>query len=161
MTGLLKAAAERATHYLEGLGTRSVAPSPQAIARLSVFDAPLPDEPTDPEAVLALLDNVGSPATVASAGGRYFGLVIGGSLPVTVAANWLAGARAQNACLIIISPVAGALEEVSLRWLREILGLPADCGGGFVTGTTMGNFMGLAAARHAVLEKAGWDVESQ
>ena len=161
MTGLLKAAAERATHYLEGLGTRSVAPSPQAIARLSVFDAPLPDEPTDPEAVLALLDNVGSPATVASAGGRYFGLVIGGSLPVTVAANWLAGAWDQNACLISSSPVAAALEEVSLRWLREILGLPADCGGGLVTGTTMGNFMGLAAARHAVLEKAGWDVESQ
>jgi len=161
MTGLLKAAAERATHYLEGLATRSVAPSPQAIARLSVFDAPLPDEPTDPEAVLALLDNVGSPATVASAGGRYFGLVIGGSLPVTVAANWLAGAWDQNACLISSSPVAAALEEVSLRWLREILGLPADCGGGFVTGTTMGNFMGLAAARHAVLEKAGWDVESQ
>src|SRR3972149_11859679 len=108
MSGLLKAAAERATHYLEGLGTRSVAPSPQAIARLSIFDAPLPDEPTDPEAVLALLDDVGSPATVASAGGRYFGLVIGGSLPVTVAANWLARGGGQKGGLISRLPRARA-----------------------------------------------------
>jgi glutamate/tyrosine decarboxylase-like PLP-dependent enzyme len=121
----------------------------------------MPYGPTSDADVIALLDEIGSPATVASAGGRYFGFVIGGSLPATLAANWLAGAWDQDAGLVVISPAAAAIEETALRWLVDVLGLPAGTGAGFVTGATMANFTALAAARHVVLAKAGWDVESQ
>jgi glutamate/tyrosine decarboxylase-like PLP-dependent enzyme len=143
------------------LETRKVVPSPEAISRLTEFDSAMPDGPTDPETVLALLDDVGSPATVSTAGSRYFGFVIGGSLPVTVAANWLAGAWDQNAGLEVSSPVAAALEQITLKWLLDVLSLPAESGVGFVTGATMANFSALAAARHAILQKLGWDVEAQ
>jgi glutamate/tyrosine decarboxylase-like PLP-dependent enzyme len=161
MNDLLKSAAERSAHYLSELDHRRVAPSPEAVAGLAEFDAPLPDQPTDPVAVLALLDGVGSRATVGTAGGRYFGFVNGGTLPAALAANWLAAAWDQNACLSVMSPVAAQLEEIALRWVGDLLGLPATCGGALVTGATMASFTGLAAARHAVLEKAGWDVEAQ
>lgn len=161
MNNLLTAATERSIHYLEGLETRKVVPSPEAISRLTEFDSAMPDGPTDPETVLALLDDVGSPATVSTAGSRYFGFVIGGSLPVTVAANWLAGAWDQNAGLEVSSPVAAALEQITLKWLLDVLSLPAESGVGFVTGATMANFSALAAARHAILQKLGWDVEAQ
>jgi glutamate/tyrosine decarboxylase-like PLP-dependent enzyme len=111
--------------------------------------------------VIRLLDEIGSPATVTSTGGRYFGFVIGGALPATLAANWLAGAWDQNAAYTAMSPVAGALEEIALGWLREIIGLPVQCGAGFVTGATMANFACLAAARTALLARAGWDVEER
>jgi glutamate/tyrosine decarboxylase-like PLP-dependent enzyme len=107
------------------------------------------------------LDEIGSPATVATAGPRYFGFVTGGSLPASVAANWLSGAWDQNGAFVVGSPIAAALEEISLSWIRELLALSPGWGGGFVTGTTMGNFSGLAAARHQVLERAGWDVDRQ
>jgi glutamate/tyrosine decarboxylase-like PLP-dependent enzyme len=161
LSELLRTAAECATRYREGLGERRVAPLAETIARLSELGGPLPDEPTDPEEVLTLLDEIGSPATVATAGGRYFGFVNGGSLPATLAANWLAGAWDQNAGLSVMSPVAIALEEIALGWLLDALGLPAECGGAFVTGATMANFTALAAARHWVLRNAGWDVEAQ
>ncbi len=161
MKQLLMSAAERSIRYLEGLDNRSVAPSPEAIDRLKELDEPLPDKPTDPQVVLGLLDDIGSAATVTSTGGRYFGLVVGGSLPAALAANWLAGAWDQNAAFYVLSPVAAALEEIALRWLLDVLSLPAEAGGGFVTGTTMANFAGLAAARHAILQKLGWDVETQ
>ena len=160
MTELLKHTAERATRYLAGLDGRPVAPPPEAVERLPQLGGPLPERPTDPESVLALLDDVGSPATVATAGGRFFGFVVGGSLPAALAANWLAGAWDQCAGLAVMSPVAAALEDIALRWLLDVLALPPECGGGFVTGATMANFTSLAAARHAVLEKAGWDVEA-
>lgn len=158
---LLVEAARRASRYLEGLDGRPVFPTPEALAGLAVFDEPPPEKPQDPFQTLALLDDVGSPAAVASAGGRYFGFVIGGSLPATLAANWLAGAWDQNAGLQAAAPVAAKLEQVALGWLLDMLGLPAEAGGGFVTGATMANFSGLAAARHAVLQQAGWDVEAQ
>jgi glutamate/tyrosine decarboxylase-like PLP-dependent enzyme len=161
MKNLLKAATERSIRYLEGLETRDVAPSLEAINHISQLDEALPDHPTDPETVLGLLDDIGSPATVTTAGGRYFGFVIGGSLPAALAANWLAGAWDQNAGLDVSSPVAAALEQVALRWLLDVLSLPAEAGGGFVTGATMANFTALAAARHAILQKFGWNVEAQ
>jgi len=106
-----------------------------------------------------MLDDIGSPATVATAGGRYFGFVIGGSLPAALVANWLAGAWDQNAAMQVMSPVAAKLEEIVLEWMVDLLGLPSGSGAGFVTGTTMANFSALAAARTALLNRAGWDVE--
>lgn len=160
MRDLLEMAARRAIAYRESLGERRVAPTPETAARLALLGGPLPEKPADPETVLALLDELGSPATMATAGGRYFGFVNGSSLPVTLAANWLAGAWDQNVALAVMSPVATALEEIALRWLVELLGLPPETGGGFVTGATMANFTALAAARHAQLEQVGWDVEA-
>lgn len=161
MNELLQAVAERAARYLAGLESRNVFPTPAAIERLSLLDEPLPAEATEPEQILALLDDLGSPATVASAGGCYFGFVTGGSLPAALAANWLTGTWDQNGALAVMSPVAAKLEEVALRWLVDVLGLPSESGGGFVTGATMANFTALAAARHALLDKQGWDVEAQ
>jgi len=126
---------------------------------LAELDGPLPLESSDPAEVLALLDDVGSAATVATTGGRYFGFVTGGTLPAALAANWLAGAWDQNAGLAVMSPVSAKIEEIVLAWVLELLNLPPTCGGGFVTGTTMANFAGLAAARTALLKRRGWDVE--
>ena len=98
---------------------------------------------------------------VASAGPRYFGFVIGGGLPAALAADWLASTWDQNAGLYILSPAAAVAEEVAAGWLVDLLELPAGTSVGFVTGATMANFTALAAARHAVLAKVGWDVERQ
>lgn len=161
MENLLKSTAERAAHYLESLDERSVTPTAEALSHLSLFDEPFPNVPADPEAVIALLDEVGSPATVTTAGSRYFGFVIGGSLPAALAANWIAGAWDQNASFTTLSPVSARLEQVAIRWLLDALRLPAGCAVGFVTGATQANFAGLAAARHALLARQGWDVEAQ
>ena len=161
MEKLLFEAAKRADRYLKELETRQVSPSPKAIAGLKRLDVPLQDEPIDPLSVLSELDEFGSEATIASAGGRYFGFVIGGSLPASLAANILAGAWDQNGGLEATSPVATYLEEVGRKWLVSLLGLPPQTAIGYVTCATMANFTGLAAARHALLQDAGWDVESQ
>lgn len=158
---LIQDASRRACAYLDSLEGRAVFPGPDAVAGLASFDEPLPAGPQDARETLARLDSAGSPATVASTSGRYFGFVIGGSLPVTLGANMLAAAWDQNAGLAAASPVSAKLEEVALRWLVEALGLPEGSGGGFVSGATMANFSGLAAARHAVLHKVGWNAEAQ
>jgi len=160
MKDLLQDAAIRATRYLETLNERSVIPTPAAVERLSQFYEPLPLKPSDPAAVLALLDEIGSPATIAQAGPRFFGFVTGGTLPATLAANWLAGAWDQNTAFYDVFPATAALEDVAMGWLLELLGLPEECGVGFVTGATMANFTALAAARHVVLEQVGWNVEA-
>jgi len=157
---LLSDAAYRAARYLEGLRERRVSPAPSALEGLGKFFRPLPDQPRDAVEVLEELDTIGSPATVASAGGRYFGFVIGGSLPATLAANTLAAAWDQNAVLEIASPVGAALEKVCRTWIADLLGLPTEAEVGFVTSATMANFTGLAAARHALLQAQGWDVEA-
>ena len=108
--------------------------------------------------VLRMLDEIGSPATMATTGGRYFGFVNGGTIPASLAANWLAGTWDQNSALRIMSPVAAELEEVVLGWVCEALGLPANCEGGLVTCATTANFTALIAARHALLAHAGWNV---
>ena len=157
---LLGSAAERSISYLEGLDARSVAPSPEAVAALARLDEPLPRGPSAPEDVLAMLDSICSPATTAMAGPRFFGFVLGGSLPATLAANWLAGAWDQNAALYKPAPAVARLEQVALGWLLDLFGLPTTTAGAFVTGGTMANFTALAAARHAVLRSAGWNVEA-
>src|SRR5947207_11530124 len=161
VSDLLDDASGRARRYLAALDARAVAPSPQALAALARFDGPLPEHTSNPMEVLAELDEFGSPATMASAAGRFFGFVIGGSLPVTVAASWLASAWDQYVGLVVSSPINARLEEVALDWVKGLFQLPADSAGGFVTSATAAHFCALAAARHALLERAGWDVEAQ
>lgn len=156
---LLRDAAERSVRYLDGLHSRRVSPGADAVAALARLREPLPAAGSAPAATLALLDEIGSPATMGMAGGRFFGFVIGGAIPVTVAAGWLATAWDQNAALWAPTPAASTLEEIALAWLVDLLGLPKETGAGFVTGATVANFTALAAARHAVLARAGWNVE--
>ncbi len=157
-SALLTRAAEMGMRYVSASSERRVAPAEAALAALKRLHEPFPESGCEPAEVLAILDEIGSPATVATTGGRYFGFVNGATLPASLAANWLAGAWDQNAALRIMSPVAAELEEVVIRWVCEALGLPLDCEGGLVTGATMANFTSLAAARYALLARQGWNV---
>jgi glutamate/tyrosine decarboxylase-like PLP-dependent enzyme len=160
MKPLLEDAARRAAQYLASLPERHVAPDAAAVRRLSELDVPLQEGPCDPHSVLAELDEFVTPATMAMAGPRFFGFVIGGSLPAALAANWLAAAWEQNAGIYSITPGVALVEQVVLRWLNELFALPPGTSGAFVTGATMASFTSLAAARHAVLERVGWNVEA-
>jgi glutamate/tyrosine decarboxylase-like PLP-dependent enzyme len=159
MKQLLAETAARAARYIAEIDDRPVMPRAESIARLQSLEGPLPEGPSDAAELLALLDEVGSAATVATTGGRYFGFVIGGTLPASLAANWLAGAWDQNAAMQVMSPVAAKAEEIVREWTLDLLGLPSSSGVGFVTCTTMANFSGLAAARSAILQRSGWNVE--
>jgi glutamate/tyrosine decarboxylase-like PLP-dependent enzyme len=158
---LLHDALERSLAYLGGIAERPVAPVAEAIARLDELDFGLPAVGMDPMDMLGKLDSIGSPATVASNGPRYFGFVIGGVLPSAQAAAWLTTTWDQNAALTVMSPVAARLATVALGWITGLLGLPDGTGGGFVTGATMANTTCLAAARDAVLARHGWDAAGQ
>jgi len=157
---ILANAAGRAEVYLAGLDQRSVAPSAAAIAGLAELDVPLPEDSCDPTRTLALLDRIVSPATMAMAGRRFFGFMIGGCLPSALAANWLATAWDQNAGLYAAAPGVSHLETVALRWLVDLFDLPSGTGGAFVTGSTVANFTALAAARNGLLARVGWNVEA-
>ena len=159
MDKVLAKAAQCASEYLTSLHDRRVFPSVEELAKLAALGGALGEQGADPIETIELLHRVGSPATVASAGGRYFGYVIGGSLPAALGANWLAAAWDQNAFMTSTSPVAASIEETALRWLLDVLRLPTGCGGAFVTGATMASFTALAAARHALLAKSDWNVE--
>jgi len=160
--GLWRDAAERAIAYRDGLGERRVAPDPAALEALTRhLGGPLPERPVDATCMLEELDRYGSPATMATAGGRFFGFVIGSSTPPSVAAGWLATAWDQNTGLLAAAPATTLIEQIALDWILEILDLPRNAGGAFVTGCQIANFTGLAAARHAVLARLGWDVESK
>ena len=161
MDTLLRDAANRSIRYLHDLEGRAVAPTPSAIAGLSAFDEPLPGQASDPAATLRLLDEAGSPATMGMAGPRFFGFVIGGSLPAALAANWLTNSWDQNSAYYRATPGTAHIEQVALRWLLDVLALPREATGAFVTGATVANLCALAAARHAVLQRAGWNVEAQ
>lgn len=157
---LLQKTAGRASAYLDGIQTRRVWPDSGALAGLSELEVSLPDGPRDPSDIVGELDRIGSPGTVATAAGRFFGFVTGGTLPAAVAASWIVSVWDQNAALRVMSPAAAAFEDTALEWTRELLGLPAGVAGALVTGATMANYAGLAAARHALLQRAGWDVEN-
>jgi glutamate/tyrosine decarboxylase-like PLP-dependent enzyme len=158
---LLTEAASRGIRYLESLETRPVYPRPETIERLRhALDGEFPDRPSEAADVLAFVDEFGSPATVASAGGRYFGFVTGGALPAGLAANWLTGAWDQNSFGFHSSPAVALFEAAALRWLNACLRLPPEAEGAFVVGAAMANFTCLAAARGEVLRRAGWDVEA-
>jgi glutamate/tyrosine decarboxylase-like PLP-dependent enzyme len=155
----LEAAAASATRFLRGLADRPVAATAAAEELRARLGGPMPEGPSDPAEVVAELAKLADDGLVASAGPRYFGFVVGGSLPAALAADWLAAAWDQNAGLYVLGPAAATVEDVAAGWLLELLGLPATASTGFVTGGLGANFAALAAARHAVLAAAGWDVE--
>jgi glutamate/tyrosine decarboxylase-like PLP-dependent enzyme len=158
---LLNQACASAQAYLATIHDRHVGVTERAWNGMRALGGAMPTNGEPAECILRSLDEAGSPATTAIMGGRFFGGVIGGSLPVTVAAHWIAGAWDQNACLYEISPISAYLEEVVLGWLIELFGLPGSSAGALVTGTQMADVTALAAARHSLLDGLGWDVESQ
>jgi glutamate/tyrosine decarboxylase-like PLP-dependent enzyme len=157
---LLEAAAQRGIDYRVTSPARAVAPASDAIAAVDGFVEPMPEDGVADMAVLEQLDEIGTPATVTMTGPRYFGFVIGGSLPVTVASNWLATAWDQNVGMHEVTPATATLERVAMNWMIELFGLPAETSAAFVTGATIANFTSLAAARNRVLRDAGWNVEA-
>ena len=158
---LLNLTKKQSLKYLKALPQKRVSPSQKSLKKLNKLSFELPDEPTDPEKVLRLLNKVGSKNTVTSNGGRYFGFVFGGATPASLAANWLAATWDQNAAFKIASPIGVKVEEVAGKWLLDLFQLPKQSAVGFVTGTTMANFSGIVAARHAILKRKGWNVEAQ
>lgn len=160
LRNLLTDAAHRGVVYRESSAERHVAPTAEAVLGAERFIEPMPEVGSDDEDVLAMLDDVGSPATVMMAGPRYFGFVIGGSLPVTVATNWLTTAWDQNVGMHEVTPATSTLERVSMDWMIDLFGFPADTAASFVTGATVANFTSLAAARHRVYSDIGWNVEA-
>jgi glutamate/tyrosine decarboxylase-like PLP-dependent enzyme len=155
---LLSYTAGVAADFLDGLDERPVFPPGTVDELRAALGGPLPAEPTAPRRVVEELADAADRGIVAMAGGRYFGFVIGGSVPAALAADWLTSTWDQNAGLYVAGPAAAVAEEIAGDWLRELFGLPQGATYGFVTGAQMANFTGLAAARHAVLARAGWDV---
>jgi len=144
--------------YMDGIRDRAVFPDDAAVAALRGFVEDLPEAPADAARIVEQLHALGSPATVATTGGRYFGLVIGGAVPAALAARWLADVWDQNAILYDLSPVNAVLEEVCEGWLRDIFGLPEGTAAGFVNGSSMAILCALAAARFRLFARRGWDI---
>jgi glutamate/tyrosine decarboxylase-like PLP-dependent enzyme len=158
---VLDRAAALAKEYLASLSQRPVGPPVDLPALREAMGGPLPEQGEDAVTVIDRLAEAADPALVASAGPRYFGFVVGSSFPAAAAADWLTSAWDQNAAGYALSPAAAVAEEVAGAWLVELFGLPPGTSWGFTTGATMANFTALAAARHAVLRSAGWDVEER
>ena len=156
---LLNRTAEIAAGFLASLDERPVWPPATVEELRGALDGPLPDGPTEPLEVIEALAAAADPGVVGMAGGRYFGFVIGGSLPAALAADWLTSAWDQNAGLAVGGPAAAVVEEVSGDWLKDLLAVPHSASFALVTGCQMAHVTCLAAARHAVLDRAGWDVE--
>lgn len=159
INGLFAKTASHAATYLTGVDGRPVGVSVDRDALLARLGGPLPDRPSHAGAVIDDLVEAAGPGLIGSAGPRYFGFVVGGSVPSSVAADWLTSAWDQNAGGYALSPAASVVEEVAAGWVLELLGLPSTASVGFTTGATMANFIGMAAARSRVLERAGWDAE--
>ena len=154
----LDRAAAHARRWLDSLPDRPVRPSATADELKAGFAKPLPDGQTDPAEVVDLLAELAEPGLMAMPSGRFFGWVIGGTLPAALAADWLVSAWDQNTGMRYATPGVVAAEEAAAGWLLDLLGLPAGAAVGFVTGGTMANFAGLAAGRQQVLSDAGWDL---
>jgi glutamate/tyrosine decarboxylase-like PLP-dependent enzyme len=156
----LQAASRAAIDFLHGLPVRPVGANASRSDLLGSLGGELPDEGLDAAEVIDSLVRVAEPGLVATQSGRFFGFVIGGSTPASIAADWLTSTWDQNAGLSMLTPAAAVVEEITGRWLIELLRLPPNASVGFVTGAMMANFTALAAARHAVLANGGWDVET-
>lgn len=147
--------------YISTVRDRNVFPTQNAITDLDNFTEPLPRYTGEADTILDLLNRYGSPATVAQTGGRYFGFVDGGIIPVSLAARILSDFWDQNTALYDMSPIASKLEEVCESWLRELLGLPRNVVAGFVSGSSPAIFCGLAAARYRIFQNADWDINKK
>ena len=161
MRALLGETADLAADYLEAIPHRPVGWTVSLEELRSRLGGPLPEAPSDPRDVIIRLADAVEPGLVGSPGGRYFGFVIGGAGPATIAADWLTSVWDQNAGLYACGPSAAVVEEVAGAWTAELLGLPDDVSFGFVTGCQMAHFTALAAARHRVYAKLGWDVNER
>jgi glutamate/tyrosine decarboxylase-like PLP-dependent enzyme len=157
---LLSTVQRHAAEWFSSLGSRPVRATLTADQLRQQLGGPLPLEGMDPEALTNTLATAGMQGTVASAGPRYFGFVVGGTLPAALAADWLVSTWDQNSGIYVLSPLVSVIEQIAGSWLRELAGLPPTMSCGFVTGCQMANFTSLAAARHRVLANAGWDVEA-
>ena len=147
--------------YLQDVAGRHVGGTATQASLRAALGGPLPDDPDDPIHVIERLAAAVDPGIVASVGPRYFGFVTGGAVPVTVAADWLASVWDQNGALYVMSPASAVMEDVVSGWLVDLLQLPRGSSVGYVTGCHMANFTCLAAARHEVLRRAGWNVEAR
>lgn len=155
---IFKQAQGYAFDYADNAFGRQVFPTDDALKNLEEFTEDLPIETGNASDILAQLHEFGSPATVAQIGGRYFGFVNGGALPAALAARWLADFWDQNTAIHAMSPIAAKLEEISEAWIRQLLGLPENVVAGFVSGSSLAIFCGLAAARYRVLRNNNWDI---
>lgn len=147
--------------YKQKAFERNVFPTQGALDDLKFFDEPFPDQTSNGKEILNTLHQYGSPATLTSIGGRYFGFVIGSVIPVGMAAKILATFWDQNSGMFVTSPIAAKLETIAEQWLKSIFNLPKETVAGFVSGTSMANFCGLIAARYRLLKNQGWDVNKQ
>jgi glutamate/tyrosine decarboxylase-like PLP-dependent enzyme len=154
----LDVAARHARGWLDSLATRPVPPRASVAEVAKALGTELPDGQTPADEVIDLLATACDPGLTAMPGGRFYGMVIGGTHPAALAADWLVSAWDQNAALRLVTPAHSAVEDIASAWLLDLLGLPEDSGVGFVTGATMSIFTCLLAARDAVLKKHGWDV---
>ena len=161
LKALFQQAQGYAFEYAEGVTDRNVFPTQDAIADLEQFVEDMPGQSGDASSILQQLHQYGSPASVAQTGGRYFGFVNGGIIPVTLATKWLTDFWDQNTALQVMSPITSKLEEVCEQWLRQLLGLPETTVAGFVSGTSSAIFCGLAAARLRIYANQGWDFNNQ
>ena len=149
-----------AHRFLSTVDDRHVGTTATRDALAAALGGPLPENSSDPAAVIDQLAAAADPGVVATAGGRYFGFVTGGSHPSAVGADWLLSAWDQNGALYVMSPAAAVIEDVAAGWVLDVLGLPNTSSVGFVTGAHMANLTALAAARHEMLRRVGWDVEA-
>ena len=158
-SGPLAEAYEQATRYLSATPDRRMGTDAAPAQLRQSLGGPLPAAESDPREVIAALAAAVEPGLLATTSGRFFGFVVGGSMPVALAADWLTSVWDQNAGLQVLGPAATIVEEVAGDWMKELFGLPGHASVGYVTGTQMANLTGLAAARHHVLRRVGWDVE--
>jgi glutamate/tyrosine decarboxylase-like PLP-dependent enzyme len=156
---VLERAYAHARAWLASMPDRNIPPRRTADELLASLGGPLPEGPSDPAAVVDLLAESIEPGLMAMPSGRFFGWVIGGTLPAALGADWLTSAWDQNSGMRFATPGTAAAEEAAAAWLLDLLGLPAAADVGFVTGATMANFTGLAAGRQQVLADAGWDLD--
>jgi len=154
-------AKEYALDYINSVDTRNVKPTDKAIENLINFVHDLPEAGSDAFEILKLLNDYGSPATIAQTGGRYFGFVNGGALPASLAAKWLSDVWDQNAVLNVTSPIASVLEDVCEKWIVELLGLPEGTAAGFVSGSSAATLCGIVAGRNYLLKNKGYDVAAK
>jgi glutamate/tyrosine decarboxylase-like PLP-dependent enzyme len=156
--GVLELSHQFALDYINNVDHMPVFPDRQSLNNLEVFYEDLSDAPESIESILEMLHKYGSPATVAQTGGRYFGFVNGGILPQALATKWLTDAWDQNPALYVISPISAVIEEITERWLIDLLDLPEETVAGYVSGTSTATIIGLTTGRNYLLDRLGYDI---